>query len=344
LSYLGGYDLPALKRRVGDLAQLARVERVVEDDGPGRGARRLRIVDTAGLDVDVHVDRCLDLGAAHYRGVPLAWRSPAGHVAPGLVSPGTDGWLRSFAGGLVTTCGLDTFGAPSEDGGETFPLHGRVSAIPAAEVSSWARVVDDGYELGVAGIVRQSSLFGANLLLRRSISTLMGSGRLLLEDTVTNDGYAPAPHMVLYHCNLGWPLVDEGAEIVVPGAQTSARDEVAARGLASWSSPGPPQAGFREQVFRHDLPTSGTASGTATAAVRNPRLGLELEIEVSADTLPHCYQWTMTGTGTYVLALEPANCAGIDGRRAAAEAGILESLGPGESRRYRLAITVRPIG
>ncbi len=338
MSHLDGFDLPALRSRVGSLDQLARVERVVEDDGPGRGARRVRLVDSAGLDVDVHVDRCLDLGAASYRGVPLAWRSPAGYVAPGLVGPGTEGWLRSFAGGLLTTCGLDTFGAPSEDDGQEFPLHGRIGATPAAEVSTWARVVDGDYELGVSGVVRQSRLFGADLVLRRRITTRMGSGRLLLEDTVTNDGFSPTPHMMLYHCNLGWPLLDQGAEIDVPGARTSPRDEAAARGMDTWSRPGPPQQDFGEQVFRHDLP----ATEVAVATVRNPRLGLELQIEVSADTLPHLYQWTMTGMGTYALGLEPANCGGIEGRRAARDAGVLVSLDAGESRHYRVAVTVRP--
>ncbi len=337
-SHLHGHDLASLRARVGDLRQLARVERVVEDDGPARGARRWRIVDTAGLDVDVHVDRCLDLGAAQYRGVPLAWRSPAGHVAPGLVAPDSAGWLHGFGGGLLTTCGLDTFGPSSEHDAEVFPLHGRVGAIPAQEVASWARDGDDGYEIGVSGVVRQTSLFGPNLVLYRRISTVMGSGRLVVEDTVTNDGHAPAPHMVLYHCNIGWPLLDEGAEIEVPDARTSARDEDAARGLPSWGRPGPPSRDFREQVFRHDLP----AGGTAEAVVRNPRLGLALRLEVSADTLPHLYQWTMTGVGTYVLGLEPANCPGIGGRRAAAAAGALPGLEPGESRRYRLAVTAGP--
>jgi hypothetical protein len=245
VSHLDGFDLPALRARVGSLDQLARVERVVEDDGPGRGARRVRLVDSAGLDVDVHVDRCLDLGAASYRGVPLAWRSPVGYVAPGLVGPGTDGWLRGFAGGLLTTCGLDTFGAASMDDGQEFGLHGRIGATPAAEVSTWARAVDGDYELGVSGFVRQSSLFGDDLVLHRRITTRMGSGRLLLEDTVTNDGFSAAPHMVLYHCNLGWPLLDQGAEIDVPGARTSPRDEAAARGMDTWSRPRAAAAGLR---------------------------------------------------------------------------------------------------
>ena len=27
-----------------------------------------------------------------------------------------------------------------------------------------------------------------------------------------NDGFDRTPHMFLYHCNLGWQLLDEGAE------------------------------------------------------------------------------------------------------------------------------------
>jgi len=30
-------------------------------------------------------------------------------------------------------------------------------------------------------------------------------------------GNTPAPHMILYHCNFGWPLVDEGTEIIWRG-------------------------------------------------------------------------------------------------------------------------------
>ena len=39
-------------------------------------------------------------------------------------------------------------------------------------------------------------------------------------DTVTNHGFDLTPHMLLYHINLGWPLVDEGSRLVAPIART----------------------------------------------------------------------------------------------------------------------------
>ena len=47
----------------------------------------------------------------NFQGLPLAWRSPAGDVHPSYYEPEGFGWLRSFAGGLLTTCGLDQFGS-----------------------------------------------------------------------------------------------------------------------------------------------------------------------------------------------------------------------------------------
>jgi hypothetical protein len=68
-----------------------------------------------GIDLRIHPDRGFDIGAAWYRGDPLAWISAAGEG-------GTSNrdWRLAWGGGLVTTCGLDNVGAPSEGIG----LHG----------------------------------------------------------------------------------------------------------------------------------------------------------------------------------------------------------------------------
>jgi hypothetical protein len=64
--------------------------------------------------------------------VPLAWVSPTGVVAPHFRELQGEGWLRSFGGGLLVTCGLQNVGEPSERGGEELGLHGRISNTPAA--------------------------------------------------------------------------------------------------------------------------------------------------------------------------------------------------------------------
>lgn len=339
-----------LLARVGRMDQLASVTEVVDAAGPSRGARRV-LVRSDQLCFDVHPDRGLDITRLAYRGTPLTWASAAGVTAPWLPVGAPADWLRTFSGGLVATCGLDTFGAPSEDDGESFPLHGRASTLQAEHVScsaGWTGPDTDGperdrpedYELSVAGTLRQARTFGENLVLRRRIATRLGSAAVTIEDTVTNEGARPQPQMQLYHINLGWPLIDTSSVLHVPTSRVIPRDEQAARGAGFWNTFCAPDAGFAEQVFRHEL--AAPPGGAVEVRVTNPRLGLSLALEFDTGALPHLFQWRMLGSGTYVLGLEPANCPVIEGRAAARAAGVLPVLQPGQSRIYRLRFTVRP--
>ena len=64
-----------LRRRVGRLGQVAGIEPFIFEEGPARGVRALRFRTGGGLSFDVLCDRGMDLGAAEYRGAPLAWLS-----------------------------------------------------------------------------------------------------------------------------------------------------------------------------------------------------------------------------------------------------------------------------
>jgi hypothetical protein len=332
MSHLDGLPIEEIRRRVGDLRQVARIERFVEDDGPARGSRRYRVVTGGGLEFDVHPDRCLDIGAISYMGTPLAWIAPRDTGPARPARAGALGWQRAFAGGLFTTCGLDQFGSPCEDGGEPFGLHGRIGGHSAVEVSA----AGDGRELVISGQVRQSRLFGENLALYRTIRTPVGGGTVEVLDTVVNEGFSATPHMILYHLNLGWPLVDESAVLEIPGTAVVPRDPEARRGLASWHAFGPPQRHWREQVFRHDLP----AGSLVEVRLVSRHAGLAIQIDSGA--LPWLFQWKMLGEGTYVLGLEPANCPVIEGRARAREAGVLPTLAPGERREYRMTFSALP--
>lgn len=327
---------------MGRLEQVAGVEPFVFDDGPARGVRGLRFRTGSGLSFDVLADRGLDLGAAEYRGVPLAWRSPTGVVAPPYYEPEGEGWLRSFGGGLLVTCGLQNVGKPSERDGEKLGLHGRISNTPASNVSRNVRWDEAGCVLEVRGEVRESRVFGADLALRRSISARLGESRISIEDTISNKGYTPEPLMLLYHVNLGWPLLDETARLVgpgKPGGLPEPRDAEAARGIESWDRFQAPVPGFRERVFYHR--PQADAGGWAGARLENPALegGLALAIRFRPEELPEFVQWTMTGEGTYVLGLEPATCR-VGGHEKEAAEGRVITLEPGEARSYRLEIEV----
>jgi hypothetical protein len=334
-----------LYQRVGRLEQVAGIQPFVFDDGPARGVRALRLRTGGSLSLDVLCDRGMDLGAAEYRGVPLAWASPTGVVAPHFRELQGEGWLRSFAGGLLVTCGLQNVGEPSEWGGEELGLHGRISNTPATLLAREVRWEGENCLLQARAEVRESKVFGADLVLTRTISARIGEPRVRIEDTVRNEGYRPEPLMLLYHINLGWPLLDETARLVGPGRPgepPEPRDAEAHEGLKDWDTFASPTPGFRERVFYHR--PRADAQGWAEARLENPWLegGIALSVRFRPEQLPHFVQWTMTGEGTYVVGLEPATCRVGGYQREEAEGRVIH-LAPGESRRFRLQIEISSI-
>jgi galactose mutarotase-like enzyme len=329
-----------LLRRIGRLEQVAGIEPFVFDDGPARGVHAFRFRTGSGLSFDVIPDRGMDLGFAEHAGTPLAWLSPNGIVAPAFHEPEGEGWLNSFPGGLLVTCGLRNVGPPGERGGEEFGLHGRASHIPATRVSYDTFWDEEGCVLQASGQIRESSVFGPNLVLRRRIRTRVGTSRVTIENEVENEGFDPEPLMVLYHINLGWPLLDETALLLGPGnpeEPPEPRDDEAKTGLDTWDQFSAPTPNFKERVFYH-RPVAGT-DARAEARLENPHLGLTFSVRFRPEELPEFVQWTMTGEGTYVLGLEPATCR-VEGPSAEEAAGRLIHLEPGETRSHQLEIEV----
>src|SRR5512143_823898 len=90
--------------RSGDLSQVAGVRTMTLSSGHEEGVRIADVRTGSGLRFQVTLDRGMDISVAEYRGIPLAWRSPAGDVHPAYFDPAGRGWLRTFPGGLMTGC------------------------------------------------------------------------------------------------------------------------------------------------------------------------------------------------------------------------------------------------
>ena len=327
-----------LLNRVGQMDQIAGIRLVEASEGRARGCRLLDVWTGTGLRFQVNADRALDLSYCEYQGLPLAWRSPAGDVHPSYYEPEGLGWLRSFAGGLLTTCGLDQFGWPSEDGGTALGLHGRISNIPANQVNHRAYWNGDHYQLEISAEIRQAALFSENLWLRRQITTGLGSNCIRIEDVVTNEGFEPSPHMLLYHFNLGFPLLSEHSRLHLKSEETLPRDEAARPGLAEWHSFQVPTPGYRDQVFIHR--PIADAAGTATVELHNPKIGIGLRWTYATENLPYLMEWKVMAAGAYVVGIEPANCNGLGGRADTRAKGWLPVLESGESRAYQIDLEV----
>ncbi len=335
----GRWDRSDLHARVGDLAQIAGATRMVLADGPEAGVDAVEVRTGAGLRFLVLASRGLDIADAEFEGMPLAWRSQTGRVHPSLYDPRGAGWLRGFYGGLMVTCGYLTAGAPSVDEGREWGQHGRASYLPAEQVSIEQGWTDGTYRIAVRGVMREAAVFGEFLVVRRTISTALGSRTLRIDDEVTNAAAQPSPLMLLYHVNLGFPLMDEGAEVVSPARRVTPRDAAAAPGVAEYMKVHAPVRGYAEQVFYHEIEPG--PDGTADVALVNRRLrgGLGLRVRYDARALPRFIQWKMLGEGTYVMGLEPANCL-VEGRAAERARGTLQMLAAGETRRFWVELSV----
>ncbi len=330
------YSPVELHQLVSTMDQLAGLRSFEYSDGKARGLRAIEVWTGSGLRFTIYVDRGLDIGPAEFAGKPLAWLHPA-LGTPAQYEPNGYGWLRTFGGGLVTTCGLTHFGQPEEEGGTTYGLHGRISHLPAQNVSLHAGWQADDYVLEITGEVRQAVLFGENLLLKRRISTRLGARCLAIQDTIVNEGYRQMPLMLLYHCNFGFPVVSPGSQVEIVDEQLRPRDAITAAGIAEFDRFGPPVAGYREQVFFHTPRVD--AEGWARAAIINPALNLSVYIRYRAVELPALTQWKMTSPGEYICALEP--CTHHEGQRAVLRReSRLRELAPSEEMQTSLEIGV----
>lgn len=273
-----------------------------------RPAVDVRVVH--GLSLRINPHRGLDIGAAWFRGLPLAWVGPAGEGGADA-----DDWRASWGGGLVTTCGLDNVGAPSEGIG----LHGTYTFLPATEVET--------EHTGHGAVVRGKIEDPRGLRVERTIRVEGGKVELTDGTTSVSEERLEAP--VLYHVNFGWPFWDSGATVESDAAEIRPRDDASRHD----SSSAPPQpVAMPERVWEH--------VGATHARVRNEQLGLQAELEFD---LPRLWQWIDPAPGVYSLGLEPANCS-VLGRAHDRAEGTLPFLAPGTDRTTRIAVTVREIG
>lgn len=335
------YTRDQLLQRIGDISQFAGVRVGELGDGFERGVRVADFRTGSGFEFTVLVDRGMDIGWASFQGASISWRSPTTAVGPAFYEPEGLGWLRGFHGGMLNTCGLTHMGAPTVDEGQPLGLHGRASYIPASHFAHGGDWQGDEYEMWISGQLRQAVVFGEYLVLRRRISARLGESRLVLEDTVTNEGYQPAPLMLLYHVNFGFPVVSEFTELLAASAEVRPRDAAAAPGLDQHHRFQAPTAGYQEQVFYH-TPKTGP-DGVAQYGLANRRFGggrgLGGYVRFNVAELPGLVQWKMMGQTFYVVGLEPST-GGVEGRDKDRAAGRLTHLQPGESKHYRVEIGV----
>lgn len=318
------------------------IETAIADNGAERGVRSAWINTGTGLRYKIVLDRAMDIADAFFNQHCLSWLSHSGITAPQPFSNKGSDWLTGFGGGLVTTCGLNHVGGPEEDALGSRGLHGPISNIPASvESIIQPDPVAGKLEFSITGIMKQSQALGERFELKRTISGKLGEALIRIHDEVSNRGNTPVPHMLLYHCNLGWPLADEGARLIWKG-KWQARDnnpKIFAEGndFRTCMAPTDEHNGGGEEAAFIDIVED--TDGNATCGLYNPVLNIAVCISFNKKELPWLTNWQHWGKGEYVTGLEPGTHPPI-GQAKARSAGALITLNPGETRKYDLQIEV----
>ncbi len=329
---------------IGNTTQIGGIETSVMDNGLAKGTRIAWFNTGSGLRYKVLIDRCLDIADTFYDRHSLVWLSHSNVIAPRQDANRKFIWLESFVGGLVTTCGLTHIGPPEEDGPNQRGLHGRISNIPAEIESIVQPEPNRGkMEMSITAKMIESSVFGPSLQLRRTISSTLRESRIKICDEVTNIGNDMAPHMLLYHCNFGFPLVDADTEIVCSG---------------KWESRGLPSDDTifksRHNYKRCPLPMkvhsgNGEAgafvdpkadkNGICVVGLYNRRLKIAVSLRFNKKQLPSLSNWQHWGEREYVTGLDPGTNRPV-GQNTARNQKNLICLFPGEIRKYDLQFDV----
>lgn len=338
------YDRRGLARLCGDLAAVGGVRAVTLSDGSERSLRCLEFRTGGGLRFEVLVDRAMDIGVAEFDDLSVGWRSPTGFRHPALHEHADESglsWLRSMSG-LLVTAGLDhtLFGGEYDASHFHYPpkptvrhgLHGRVANIPARLTGYGEQWRDEqSCVLWAEGEVRQASIFGENLRLRRRIEADLGGTSIRLMDTVVNDGFDRTPHMFLYHINAGWPLVEKDTTFDGRIESILWRSD-AVPGQQEFLSRLPePQPHFVEQVSELDL--APDHDGRTRVRLSNPRLGRFFEVDYDPVVFPAFFQWLNLREGNYAVGLEPSTHH-VGGEGPARADGTMIWLDHGDSRHY----------
>lgn len=325
-----------LLKYVGNMQQLAYIRPIVYAEGRSTGLKAYE-VQNGELSCRILADKCLDVSELRYRGMNFSFLSKPGLQGRGHYDTNGEEALRSIMGGLFFTAGLENICAPCQEGGRHYPMHGRIRTTPAEHLCADACWEDGKYVMHVSGEMREAELFGENMVLRRTIETCWGERSIVVTDRIENQAYRPEPLMLLYHINIGYPLLDQGTELVAPTRKVTPRDAVSAGHEKLWNTMDAPRDGEPEYVFIHELVEN--SAGNSVVCVLNHALEVGLRIEFTRKNLPFFMEWKSTASGDYVLGLEPSNSS-VYGRPYHTAEGTLHHLEPFAEETNVLKFTV----
>ena len=320
----------------GTMQQLAYTRQVTVQEGRANDTRAVE-VKNGDMRYLVMADKALDIAELEYKGMNLSFVSKPGLNGRNPFDTHGQEALRSIMGGLFFTCGLQNICSPCETDGVEYPMHGRIRTTPAEHLCSDAYWDGEDYVLEVKGEMRESHLFGANLVMRRTVRSVFGSGKIEIIDEVENQTPEEADLMLMYHCNFGYPFLQPGTRLVLPSVAVKGREQWSQEHEHCWQTAFEPKDGETEYVYLHTL--KGDENGNSFAAMVNDELGFGIRLDFDLKMQPYFMEWMSMKTGDYVIGLEPSNSS-VYGRKYHEKEGTMHRIAPFAKETYRLSFTI----
>lgn len=268
--------------RISNFGQVASLRRYVLTEGSEKGLEVLDC-DNGNIRFLLNLNKACDIMQLYHEGKNVSFVSKNGFTNREIP------FLNRFEGGMLYTCGLDSVG-----GREGYELHGTLHNTPAELLCA----VCDEEGIRVEAVIRSTALFGKHLVIKRRITSDIGGASVTVEDTLINEGFCEEEYCLLYHINVGYPMLDEGAKLLADVASCEARTPWAKQNedtVYEMSASVPNQ---EETCYFLSL-------NRPSISLVNAKLGKKLTVSYSGDTLPHFVEWKSMASGDYALGLEP---------------------------------------
>ena len=272
--------------RISNFAQVASLRRYTYTSGKEKGIEVIDC-DNGKIRFLLNVTKALDIMQLYHEGQNMSFVSKNAFTAREI------DFSNRFEGGMLYTCGLDSVGRRKDTDIE---LHGTFHNNNAEVIRTECN--EDG--IFVEAIISSTALFGKNLVMRRKVSSLIGSEKVVIEDTLENKAFATDEYCILYHINLGYPMLDGGAEILADISGYETRTEWSKKNASGMFK-------ITESIPNNNETCYFLKMNKPEVSLVNRKIGKKFSVNYSMDTLPCFTEWHSMASGDYALGFEPAS-------------------------------------
>ena len=267
--------------KISNLSQIAYVRRYTLNGGREDGLKVIE-VSNGKLRFMLNESKALDVMQMWHENVNLSFVSKNGFTKREIP------FMRRFEGGMMYTCGLDDVG-----GREGYELHGTFHNNPAQVIECKC----DETGIKIVAETLDTELFGKNLVMRRTVTTDILSDKLEITDELINNGTKDEDYALLYHINVGYPMLDQGTTITSDAVSVTPRNEWSAQNIGDRTVRKAPVDNEAETCYF-------VINKTPKIVVENKKIGKTFTVEYSDKTLPYFVQWNGGASGDYALGTE----------------------------------------